>query len=854
MPDLTFTEIFLIWDFFSRGMGPDSRPYPPYWEQPRFTPSLRELEQLRVLAMSEFDPPLSSQELVGALRACNNRTDDALRFLKGSRRHRHQQQRSVEMIPSSAPAASTMTGTPEREHEKRRLSQSSVDDMSRTPSKRRKDLNFLLEDMSDDDQEEKDDTDAAVNTQQDVERLPAAADCCKAQQILLQTVEDRVAARHPPRNPDWINEVWKSLNVPAVLELAMHLNLTVDALAKWVQVVDAHDAQGNLTRGAALTVEVAASLPRKAVEENESVAYSPKDEVLAKKDEEVASVEKAEAQAAEMSAYARANEAKNAIERLSSACEAYMDRLGWFARSDGTNRAEKADVEKALETLGQKLAELVDECTCSVKEAQHKQEDAKQTKETRSAQIVDFVQKRQEELVRQGETEASASLQSVVDVWKNDDVEVQALWSSRRESEERVAKSAHALKVADNTLRFYKNVLILFDKVRSRRAEALAKSSKCFEEARATSEARATVALDNYIPMLTRALCQYYKFHSIQQAKAKEELEDQEKALAEHNEYFGDSAPIKKGDIERRIQEFMDVTQSSMQRIMEIAEGQQQLWEAKQAILPESVRLALIREFKALWLQLSGPMKDVMRKFVATIEEAGGGAVAVEPAPQAPLSPVFVAATAADELEIPTFTLPSFENSQAAAITVYRTAISPIVAPNEVTSTSGSPKSAKEPDTGPASDSENAPDDSDLKKDTPTDRSETRGASAPSVVPGPHEFAVGSVLYSKMAVGDNCVRFFRGVVQKHLANDSYLMQYDNGDEFSVHSSFLFTKDLVRFLMLLVRSGSGANILAGLCWPVQMEQNLKASGSTPPDQDTEMEDAEPKPSHGGCAMM
>ncbi|KAG6974358.1 hypothetical protein JG687_00000382 [Phytophthora cactorum] len=803
----------------SENMGTGT--YDSYWGKPRDTPSLRELEQLRVLAMYEFEPPLSSQELVGALRACSNRSEHAYQYLKASRRH----QRSI-VIPASAPAATINTSMATPEREKRRLSASSGD--KGTPSKRHKDLSFSQMDTEEktEEEEEQHDKETTPDTQQDEEMLHTAADCARAQQLLLETVEDRVAGTQPLRNPDWVNQVWASLQVPAVLELAMHLNLTVDALATWVKDVETQYAKDIQTRGAALVVEVAASLPPYTANANDSVAFLPKDEVLAKHDNEVAAIAQAESQAAEPSAYARANAAKSAIESLSSACKAYMDRLAWFAQSGDKNGKETADVGKVLETLGQKLEGLVDICTHDVKEAESTLLEAKQKKGTRSLQIVEFVNKQRQELLDKGETEACATLDSVVGVWKKDDVEVQALWSSRSQCERQMEESARALNVAEHALAFHKNLHILFRKVRERREEALTSSSKGLEEARATSEARATASLEGYIPMLTRALCRYYDFHSVQQSKAKEELQEQEKALAAHNEYFGDSAPIKKGDIEQRIREFIGVTQSSMQVIMEIADGQQQVWEDKQAVLPESVRLMLLREFKALWMQLSGPMKDVMKKFVATIEESAGGAVAVQiqeeqrPQPD-PAVPVFVATNALDEQVIPAFTVPVFTHSHVEAISPYRTAISAIVAPKVITNFS-SQREEKGRDVAPTN-------------VMPTGNSETRVVSALPQAPEPrksrHEFEVGSILYSKITVGENCTQFVRGVVLKQLDNRMYLMQYDNGDKFSVGSSFLFTKEL-------------------------MEESLKAGGVAAPDQDAEMEDVDcaEQSNEGGCAIM
>lgn len=60
-----------------------------------------------------------------------------------------------------------------------------------------------------------------------------------------------------------------------------------------------------------------------------------------------------------------------------------------------------------------------------------------------------------------------------------------------------------------------------------------------------------------------------------------------------------------------------------------------------------------------------------------------------------------------------------------------------------------------------------------------------------------HEFPIGSVLFTKFNVGDNCSQFFRGKVVELLTDGSYRMQYDDGDIFSVQRPFLFTQAQVR---------------------------------------------------------
>lgn len=764
-------------------------------------PSLWALEQLRVLVMYEFEPPLNSRELVEALRACNNHVEHACQYLKASR----PLQGSI-AIPSSAPVPRQFTNMVTPEREKRRRSISPVDDKG-TPSKRPKDLTALLTDTVENKKEHEGRT--IADPHQDVEMPSSAPDCANVQQLLVETVEDRAASNQPLRNPDWVNQVWTMLHVPAVVEVTMHLNSTVDALVTWVKGVDTECAHDIQAQGAALIVEVVASLPPRTIENTVKVACLPTDEVLAKKDSDVDALAQVENEAADWSAYARANAAKSAIESLSAACKAYMDRLAWFKDADEQIRQETADAKEVLEVLSRKLGGLVETCARDVKEAEFALGDAKQKKEARSLEIVEFVHQRRQELLEKGETEASATLDSVVGVWKKDDVEMQALWSSRSECERQVKASERALRVAEHALAFHNNLQALFQKHHEQCKEALMSSSNGLNRGRELSNARATAALKRIVPMLARALYRYYDFHSIQQSKAKEELHDQETALAAHNEYFGDSAPIKKGDIEQRIREFIGVKQNSMHVVMEIADRQQQLWEDKQRVLPESVRSLLIDEFKAFWIHLSGPMQDVIRKFVTTIEKAAGGAVAIQA--QEPMPESSISTSGGKEQVIPAFTEPALLKTHVDAITPYRTAISPVIAQNETKCLRNEEMEQKTWTTA-----------------LPIDNS-GKGVSVSTPSKAPKAFKVGSIMYSKITAGGSCTRFVRGVVRQHLGNDMYMMQYDNGDNFSVGGSFLFTKEL-------------------------MEQSLKMDEKATLDQDAEMGDAEQVSSESVCGLM
>uniref|UniRef100_A0AAV1V467 Uncharacterized protein n=1 Tax=Peronospora matthiolae TaxID=2874970 RepID=A0AAV1V467_9STRA len=786
----------------------------------------QELEQLCFWTRPKDGPPRSKQESVRARRTWHNCSEDAYQCPEASQCY----QRSM-VIPASLSTANSSSsslsilGAPEREREKRRMSASIAS--NDTPNKRQKDERFAmimgLEDVSEDEDE--------VTTQPSEEEkrwLLVADQCVIAQERLLHIVDDCVAAREGVFTPEQIEGLWKCFEVRALPEMEKCVKETMDALVKWVKDVERQeDAQDIQRHGVVLTVEVAARLPPHLVDTDEMTDGVLTESALAAKDKEVAAIVQAENDVTASSAYARAKAAKHAIERLSSACKAYMDWLSQYTETDEVSGKEKAQVEAALEALGQRLAMFVTERIAEVEKAERALSEAKEKKETRSAQIVEFVRKQHQELVSAGETEASASLQAVVDVWKQKDVEVQMLWSSREESENQVEESTRALLVAQHALAFHETLSVFFSKVREQREKALSTSRRSLKDARSRSEARATTALEAIIPMLTRALGRYCEFHAVQQSKANGEVEEQEKALAAHNEYFGDSAPIKKSDIEQRIREFIGVHQSSIQALMDIADGQQELWKNKNAVLSKSVRSVLMRQFQAFWLHLSRPIQDVMRQCLTTIEEIAGEDVAVEPrfvSNCQAATPRFATSDVLDEQMIPAFKVPTFPESHAEVVTPYQRAISAIVAPDETAGSVVVQVIDKKRDSVDFSISNS----NTLTESTMETRNDgevaalvPRGSKAHNLR---HRFAVGSVLYFKVNVGEDCAQFFRGIVLRQLDNDMYEMQYDNGEKFTVKSSYLYTKD-------------------------PMDQR-----STALDHDAEMEDVEQKPSTGGCVMM
>lgn len=60
----------------------------------------------------------------------------------------------------------------------------------------------------------------------------------------------------------------------------------------------------------------------------------------------------------------------------------------------------------------------------------------------------------------------------------------------------------------------------------------------------------------------------------------------------------------------------------------------------------------------------------------------------------------------------------------------------------------------------------------------------------------PHQFAVGTILYTKFSVSETESKFNRGKVTKLLDEGMYSMAYDDGDIYTVPGEFLFTQEQV----------------------------------------------------------
>lgn len=314
---------------------------------------------------------------------------------------------------------------------------------------------------------------------------------------------------------------------------------------------------------------------------------------------------------AHTSAHMRSQAANRAIARLTDECAASMDRVVWFADAHSANQLHQIEIKEQIQALQDRLAILTENCSAEVRAGDSAVVEARLTKETRSCQIRELVLKRREELLASKETGVSAEVQAWLDITHSDDLEIAALMESRKQSGAKIDECEKSMEKTKLELVLVEKAAQLFAVVQELRESSLQNAMKAFEDSRVASDQHATDSLVRCVPILTLALQKYYEFHSTRQARAKHEADEQQRALETHIEYFGDSAPTTKEDLQKRIREFVGVISRSMQTILQVADSQSRLWETRKEALPRAVRQVVVREYGKLWRQLSGPVQDV---------------------------------------------------------------------------------------------------------------------------------------------------------------------------------------------------------------------------------------------------
>ncbi|KAF1334740.1 hypothetical protein FI667_g1572, partial [Globisporangium splendens] len=688
---------------------------------------------------------------------------------------------------------------------------------------------------------------------QEEERVdPAVANVQQSQRLLSQAIEDRWQ-RRIATDASWISSMWEQLHASSTLELSQQLDVACDALVAWLNAFDERDVVTQQNLGIDLILEIVAQLPRTdrtASELSKSRSETAENDRREQHTEIVALCTRMKDPATQ-SANARSVAANDAITRLTAECAFHLERIEWFARAYQENIEHQDEVRRGIDALQTRLSESVETCHADVVTGDKVVTDARQTKELRSVQLREFVQKRREELRANGESEVSAEVQAYSDVFNSDDPEILALIDSRTKSGAEILECTQSMQKGKTAYAFYQSAKNLFVKVKERREWSLQNARKSFEDSHRASDERANRALLQYIPMLTIALQEYYKFHEVRQTRAEEERNEQEQKLAEHLEYFGDSAPMRKDDIEKRIQEFVGLISRSTHQMLQIADAQSRLWEGKKGLLSREVCDVLVVEYGKLWKQLSGPVRDVcaderiwdgnqvVKSFVATIQN--GSADASTSVPQVESPPAVAESgsrnpsrhqsttTSPEKPNVPNRS-PSPPHAVAPTGTVFNTATTGTVQPTATqlpapytfvsNDEMGAPVSMTQEvnvflrrvhvesasrSTTTVLDSTKTLSPIEVLAEPPpmlpiADQAPatttTAAASTTAVV---HEFGVGDILYAKFNVGDNRVQYFRGRVDKLVDDDgeSYSMVYDDGDIYTVPRAYLFTEDQMK---------------------------------------------------------
>lgn len=120
--------------------------------------------------------------------------------------------------------------------------------------------------------------------------------------------------------------------------------------------------------------------------------------------------------------------------------------------------------------------------------------------------------------------------------------------------------------------------------------------------------------VQRHLRTLMGALQLYFEFRSVQENAARCDEEKQEKALNELLDVYGDSAPIKKRDIEQRIAEFKHIRAQSAEGIVDMVKTQQELWAPNHGLLSGETWRLVASAYKDLYCRSNGVVQNVSTK------------------------------------------------------------------------------------------------------------------------------------------------------------------------------------------------------------------------------------------------
>lgn len=480
---------------------------------------LAELNQLRVLVQYEFEKqPISTDELIEALGTCHNNIREAYHYLKAKRL---QQERSQSKSSSSATNAlppmttdSAMARSSQNNHDagttastkrhqpddedvfiienpskklkegtsppssQRSLRLKSSQDVamssSSPPSSRQSNGGALAPSSIQyvDDEEDVSIVFSQRNvpppSSQEAASDSVAANPLQARRLLDQAIEDRCQNRIAT-DASWISSVWDFLHVSSNLELSQRLDLTCDAMVAWLKEFDERDVLAQKRAGIDLILEIVSHLPRSDNAHELSQQSSLTHDDRRAQDAEVTALHDLLTSSSAQSANARSVAANDAIVRITEECAFYLERIEWFKNARRDNVEHQNGVRCHIQTLFARLSEMVDKCSAEVHSGDSVVADARQTKEMRSIQLREFVQKRREELRATGESDVSAELQAHSDVFNSNELEIVALLQSRAESGTKIQQCSQKMQKGKKELVFYQSAKSLFSKVKERR-------------------------------------------------------------------------------------------------------------------------------------------------------------------------------------------------------------------------------------------------------------------------------------------------------------------------------------------------------------------------------------------------
>nr|CCA21072.1 conserved hypothetical protein [Albugo laibachii Nc14] len=305
------------------------------------------------------------------------------------------------------------------------------------------------------------------------------------------------------------------------------------------------------------------------------------------------------------------------IMRLSSL---YLKQLKCFANASTEITQHEYLVDNRWLMIAEDFSSTQDGIMNKMGDCLKRLENAREYQDKAIKGLNELILQKENELISIRESVLSAHFNAHSTILASEDADVLELLQKQHSCSKVVQQNIRALEKMKQKQQYTTHLQEFLGIVRQHRVSFQKPQIAALDEAKVTASANIAIKLKFYIPYMMRFIAKLHEIHHTRQTRAKMELEDLKKKLDLHIEYFGASAPIKKKDLQRRIQEFILVHDRSVQDELDLAGRQYKLWNQNcYSLASDTVQLIVIA-FEELANKLERPIKMIYLNLASKLE------------------------------------------------------------------------------------------------------------------------------------------------------------------------------------------------------------------------------------------